>query len=56
MSEKRVYEGVLKEDNWEKDSRWNFLHADDGKMHTIKSWLEGLYGKRIRVTVEVIDE
>ncbi len=50
--ERRVFEGVARHD-------YSLYHSADGlgwSFSDASEWLEGLEGKRVRITAEVLDE
>jgi hypothetical protein len=54
---KRVFEGRLRHED-EFRSQDAFIVTDDEPFKLLywQNWVEGLYGKRVRITVEVLDE
>lgn len=56
MADRLVFEGIATEHDGEIEW-WSLDEADDaGNLTSDVSWLEGLDGKRVRLTVEVIEE
>jgi len=48
MSEKRVFEGTLNNP----DQKW---YLDDATFSDYDNWFQGLCNKRVRITIEVLD-
>lgn len=55
MTEKRVFEGKLGHED-EMRSQDAYIVQDDGQLRWWQAWVVDLYGKRVRVTVEVLGE
>jgi hypothetical protein len=57
MSEKRIFEGELgHEDEMRSQDAYIVVSRDPIKLAWWQEWVKGLYGKKIRITIEVIEE
>ena len=57
MGERRVFEGKLGHED-EMRSQDAYVCTSESPVHVSfwQAWVAGLYGKRVRVTVEVLDD
>ena len=57
MSETRIFEGELgRENELRSQDAYLVISREPIKLVWCQAWLTGLYGKRVHITVEVIEE